>query len=609
MVTVNTVVITENTITQVGDETPGPVQGHHVLLMSPDIFATQSLPDVGAVTIGRSSKCEIQLEDPMVSREHARLHVVTAATGSLLSIEDLGSANGTRLRDSEIKVGERVPIQTGEAVMLGSTVMMALPNRAAASPRRLWSHAYFESRVDDECARAAKTATSFALARVRFTGAAPWNKVLPVLARDLTAPHIFAAYGPKDYEILFLGVDEGETATLVAGLETGCRAAGLETRFGVAWYPKDGRNADALLGAANALLKVRSSPPPDRSDNGVPEVAAMQRVRNLATRVAASPINVLITGECGAGKDVLAQLIHRLSPRSAQPFVAFNCAALSEGVLESELFGHERGAFTGASIAKTGLLEAANGGTVFLDEIGDMPAPMQAKLLRAIESREIKPVGSVKSRSINVRFISATNKDLDAGVERGEFRRDLLDRLNTMALTVPPLRERTDEIPALATTFVAVACREIGRETTLTISADVFACLLDYRWPGNIRELKNIMERAVALCDGPEIRPEHLPLEKMRRASGDPFSATRLLPTIAGSDEAGTIAVARLPALADPEKAAERRKIVDALAVCNGNQTRAAQMLAMPRRTFVSKLDQYGIPRPQKRTTPIPPRQ
>ncbi|HEY2902649.1 MAG TPA: sigma-54 dependent transcriptional regulator [Polyangia bacterium] len=427
-------------------------------------------------------------------------------------------------------------------------------------------------------------------------------KVLPVMARVLTAPHVFAAYGPMDYELLFLDADNVEADHLIQDLAQSCRAAGLDASFGVAWYPKNGRNADALLAAANALLKVGPGKQADRADSTT-ETAPMQRVRNLATRVAASPINVLILGECGVGKDVLAQLIHRLSPRNGNPYVAFNCAAFSEGVLDSELFGHYRGSFTGATGARTGLLESANGGTVFLDEIGDMPASMQAKLLRAIESREIRPIGAPKTHSINVRFISATNKNLDAEVERGDFRRDLLDRLNTMTLVVPPLRERTDEIPTLAETFVAAACREIGREPTIAISAAVMDHLLAYRWPGNIRELKNVVERAVALCDGSHILPEHLPQEKMNALPVLPSAPTREMPVFPSNGLAQY-----LPALTDPDKVEERRRIIEALSACHGNQTRAAQMLQMPRRTFVSKLDYYNIPRPQKLPPSLPPK-
>jgi DNA-binding NtrC family response regulator len=470
-----------------------------------------------------------------------------------------------------------------------------MQNRSSMGPRRLWSHAYFEARIDDECLRSATTRSSFALTRVRFSGAAHWTRVLPVLARELPAPHVFATYGPRDYEILFLDVGETQVEGAMRTLISSCRAAGLEGRYAVAWYPKNGTHAESLIASANGLLNVRKGQNGEPLGPSVALGPSMQRVREMASRAASSPINVLILGECGVGKDVLAQFVHKLSPRAGKPFVALNCAGLSETLMDSELFGHEKGAFTGATSAKVGLLESANGGTVFLDEIGDMPMSMQAKLLRVIESREVRPVGGLKARPLDVRFVSATNKDLEAAVVKGEFRTDLVYRLNGLTLAVPPLRERTDEVPALAESFVAAACQGMGRDANVRVRADALEHLLRYRWPGNIRELKNVMERAVAMCDGDEITPEHLPLEKMSVVSDgyvDLKRATPVAPTAAINQN--------LPPLSDATKLAERQRMVEALVASHGNQTRAAQLLGMPRRTFVSKLDQYHIPRPQK---------
>jgi DNA-binding NtrC family response regulator len=588
-------VITKTTIADEGDADDDISTGFHLLLMSPDVFISQPLPSSGVLTIGRSAKCDVHVDDPMASREHARLHVSRADGEIDLAIEDAGSVNGTRVRDVVIRAHERVPLLSGDAVIIGATVIMVMQNRSPMGPRRLWSHAYFEARIEDECSRSGKAKSSFALTRVRFSGAAHWTKVLPILARDLPAPHVFATYGPRDYEILFLDVSETQVDLSMRGLMKSCRDAGLEARHAVAWYPKHGTNAETLIAAANSLLDVRK-------DGGVVEAlapsvvlgASMQRVREMAGRAASSPINVLILGECGVGKDVLAQLVHRLSPRAQKPFVALNCAGLSETLLDSELFGHERGAFTGATSAKVGLLESASGGTVFLDEIGDMPATMQAKLLRVIETREVRPVGGLKPRPIDVRFVSATNKDLEMAVVKGEFRTDLVYRLNGLTLVVPPLRDRTDEIPALVETFVAGACHSMGRDATVSVGAEALDHLLRYRWPGNIRELKNMMERAVAMCDDDVITPEHLPLEKM---SVVPEAYVDL----DGAAPAPTVEINKnLPPLADATKRAERQRMVEALVASHGNQTRAAQLLGMPRRTFVSKLDQYRIPRPQK---------
>ena len=240
---------------------------------------------------------------------------------------------------------------------------------------------------------------------------------------------------------------------------------------------------------------------------------AMRRVHELAERAAAGTINVLIAGETGVGKELLAETVHRASPRRGGPYVCLNCAALSETLLESELFGHERGAFTGAVQAKLGLLETAGRGTLFLDEVGELPLATQAKLLRVIETREVARLGSVRPQRIDVRFIAATNRDLEAEVARGAFRADLYYRLNGITLTIPPLRSRLEEIRPLAETFLRQICRDLGRQPPLLPPVSV-AHLEAYGWPGNIRELKNVIERAVLLCEGPVLEPQHMPLER-----------------------------------------------------------------------------------------------
>ena len=583
---------------------PGPDAGElHLLVMSPDSFVSLPLPPSGTLEVGRSSNCPIRLDDPLASRQHARIHLTAAENGLLLEVEDLRSANGTRVRDQLIQPGQRAPILAGEAITVGSTVLMVQRNRPAVGLRRLWSHGYFEARLDDECVRAGNRAT-FSLARIHV-GATPWTRVVPSLVRQIPPPHLFAAYGPRDYEILFLEREPDDVATLMTALVGDLGKANIQARHAVAWYPRDGRSADALLAGANALLRRAASPPETTTADGgggEGDGASMERIHDLARRAAAANINVLILGETGVGKDVLARTIHRLSGRRGA-LVALNCGGLTPSLIESELFGHERGSFTGASGAKVGLLESANGGTVFLDEIGEMPAAQQAKLLRTIETREVLPVGAVKARSIDVRFIAATNRDLEEEASRGTFRQDLFFRLNGLTLAIPPLRERTGEIAALADTFIRQACSE-GTRSPPTFTPAAMEHLLRYAWPGNIRELKNVVERALVLSDGPEIWPEHLPLDKMktmpRVATEDTPSEAEPAPASVVDGSTQRIGTRRAPVLDEVERQTERQRIVDALAANAGNQTRAAQSLGMPRRTFVSKLETYGIPRPQK---------
>jgi two-component system response regulator AtoC len=313
----------------------------------------------------------------------------------------------------------------------------------------------------------------------------------------------------------------------------------------------------------------------------------------------------------------MAEQVHRTSPRASKPFLRLNCAALSESLLESELFGHERGSFTGAHQAKTGLLETAQGGTVFLDEIGELPMAMQVKLLRVLEERQVWRVGSVKSRPIDVRFVAATNRNLDTEIARGAFRQDLFFRLNGVTLTIPALRERVEEIEDLAAQFIEHFAKQLGRRSSPELGPGVLELMLNYSWPGNIRELRNAIERAVLLSGTGPLLPEHFPMEKMTATISTPLSQAPM-----GSYNAGEVAgpvreLSGKETLVPPTdgpvdtatlgerlrrqvKEVERQHIVDALTRCGGNQTRAAKELGISRRTLISRLEEYSIPRPLK---------
>jgi DNA-binding NtrC family response regulator len=584
-------VITRTTISDEndGERAPEGEGGLHLLIMSPDSFTTLPLPKQGILTVGRSTRSDIQIEDPLASRDHGQLHL-----GEQIFIQDMGSQNGTRVRDQAIGKGGLVAINPGEGVTIGSTVLMVQHNRSNFGRQRLWSHAYFESRLEAECDRAEASNGTFVLARLRLDRPLPWTTLAPLFAREVPAPHIFGAYGPNDYELLLIEKTPAAVEEMLENFRTALAELGVQVRSPVACFPRDGRIADALIARVNGLLRARpngeaaATPTPAEGQG-----AAMARMHDLAARAAPSNISVLIMGETGVGKDVMARLIHRKSLRADKPFLALNCAGLSEALIESELFGHEKGSFTGASQLKPGLLETAEGGTVFLDEVGELPLTMQVKLLRVIEMREVQRVGALKPRAIDVRFIAATNRDLEQEVLQGRFRRDLFFRLNGISLTIPPLRERASEIPVLARTFVAEACTESGRPVP-RLGAEVLAILQTYSWPGNIRELKNYMDRALVLCED-QLLPTHLPLEKMIHDARRYVVGVPPGPQLQQPDGIATLNQARRD---------ERQRMLDALAAWGGNQTRAAESLGMPRRTFVSKLDRYGFPRPRKRETP-----
>ena len=300
---------------------------------------------------------------------------------------------------------------------------------------------------------------------------------------------------------------------------------------------------------------------------------AMQEVYRLIDQVADSNATVLIRGESGTGKDLVAHAIHYNSLRADKPFIKVNCAALPETLLESELFGHEKGAFTGAIERKLGRFERANGGTLFLDEIGDFPPSLQVKLLRVIQFREFERLGGSETIKANVRVIVATHKNLEQQIADGDFRSDLYYRINVFPIYLPPLRERKDDIMLLADHFLQHFARENGKPIT-RISTPAIEALTRYHWPGNIRELENCIERAVLVCDDDVIRSEHLPPS---------------LQMINKSDAAAT------PSFTEIVANKERELIVDALKKCGGQQRKAAQELGLTERILGYKIRKYGI--------------
>jgi DNA-binding NtrC family response regulator len=296
----------------------------------------------------------------------------------------------------------------------------------------------------------------------------------------------------------------------------------------------------------------------------------MQAVLELVAQVGPSKASVLVTGESGTGKELIAEAIHAASPRAKAPFVRLHCAALSESLLESELFGHERGAFTGAFSRREGRFRQADGGTLFLDEIGDVPAAVQVKLLRFLQERTFERVGGNETLRVDVRVIAATNRDLATEIKRGTFREDLFYRLNVVAIELPALRDRRGDVPALASFFLRRYAVENGK-TIETFADDALEALVEYRWPGNVRELENVVERAVVLCDGHRIERKHLPPTVVPNGEGD------ALPPIPGSTIADL----------------ERYAILKTLEACGGSTSKAATVLGVSPRKIQYKLHEY----------------
>jgi len=620
-----------------------------LLVIADKTVQTHPLPDDGDVSIGRAPQNDVSIDDPSISRRHVILHVRPGR----VTVEDLGSANGTRIADAKLftpqatdmsrtaelldrrlEPGLPVPVTPDTVIKVGSATLVVQSASSGSRPRRLWPHGNFEMFLEEECARAERSRGAFAVLRLQVEDA-PKGIPEEVLAECTRTVDLVAAYGPAEYEVLLIDVDRPKSDEARRRLLAGFSDRGVVARVGGAHYPEDGRNPETLLFRANSRLLGEGDA---KKSTSIPAAAAaivvqdptMVRLYGLAERIADSTISVLLLGETGVGKEILAETIHQRSPRRDQPFVKLNCAALSESLLESELFGHERGAFTGAVQAKAGLLESAHGGTVFLDEVGELGPATQVKLLRVLEERKVTRVGSVKPKEIDVRFVAATNRDLEAEVAAGTFREDLFFRLNGIPLVIPPLRERPVEIEPLARSLMTQTCKKNGRPVP-ELRRDAIEILRRYAWPGNIRELRNVMERAVLLAGGEAIGPEHLPVEKMvgaqlpARAVGrslPPTPAPRAAPIPPPSRRPVEFAHDEVPAgrptlpppdaeetgpWASPLKSgmeqAERDLILKALEQCAGNQTQAAKLLGISRRTLVSRLEQYQLPRPRKNLT------
>ena len=344
------------------------------------------------------------------------------------------------------------------------------------------------------------------------------------------------------------------------------------------------RSSQRRLANENILLKDELA-----ARRGAPQIigedAKLKHVIMALQRAATTDATVLLEGESGTGKELFARALHVLSPRADGPFVAINCAAIPETLLETELFGHEKGAFTGAANRKPGKFEMAHRGTLFLDEIGDLPLPLQAKILRALEEKRFERVGGTVSLQVDVRVVAATNRNLKAAVAARQYREDLYFRLSVFPITIPPLRERSTDITMLAKYFIDRFCRDLNKKP-LMLADSAVAELHAYLWPGNVRELQNCIERAVILTEGDTIHARHLNL-----SFREPLQAAAPSGGWDQIDLSGTLAEASRRILTE----VERRKIEQALKDASGNKGRAADILQISYKTFTAKLREYGF--------------
>ncbi len=529
------------------------------------------LPEAVDVTFGRSRGATINLDRENVSRMHARVR----RTGDAIEVEDLGSRNGTKLNGDRIEGIRRVV--SGDELVIGPIVAIVGTTSGLRSPSAIADVAAGELRLAAEVDRSVRYHRPLGVALIRIAN----DSVVDAVARSLRPMDLIAEDAGDDYLVILPELTRTETLASVERTLDFSRASGVAMTAATAQCPEDGTSVDALVGQLRARLRAGGRPVEAPRVEPLAGDPAMQRVYALVDRIADTAMTVLVLGETGVGKEVVAEALHRRSGRRDKPLIKLNCAALPESLLESELFGHERGAFTGAERRKIGFFEAADGGTLFLDEIGEMPLALQAKLLRVLERKVITRVGGTTEVATDVRLVAATHRDLDAEVRGGRFRQDLLFRIGGFTLVIPPLRDRAGEILSLAEQFAATAAAEQGRPAPI-LADDAREALVGYSWPGNVRELKNAIERALVLCEA-TITAADLP-DKLRDAS----QRTRPVASPA-ADMRGHLAEV------------ERAAIVAALESESNNQTRTARRLGLSRRALIYKMEKYGLKAPPNR--------
>jgi len=544
------------------------------------------------MVVGRAHPADIVIPDLGLSRRHAQFS--WEADG--VHVEDLESTNGTKVRGQAIKSARLVP---GDTVQLGGAVTASINMQSAGGQLRgIDSNEGFQRRLEEEVTRAKSFRRGCTLLMIRALSldeghVARWAPRIRSEIRDVDR---MTLYGQKSALILLPEMGSDESTLIAKQLVATERLGEPPLVAGVASFPQRA-TAEALVDAARQAARkakagkrvhVASEEDDDEARRERSVVIASQRMRevyDLVRKVAASTIPVLVQGETGTGKEVIATAIHNASQRRSGPVRTINCGAIPATLIESVLFGHEKGAFTGAERSSPGLFEQADGGTLLLDEVGELSQQAQAALLRVLETKLVLRVGGTEEIAVDVRVVAATHRDLEAMTKAGDFRLDLLYRLNTMQIVVPPLRERQDEIEPLAELFMQEANKASGT-ALVDIDGEARRLLRTYSWPGNVRELRNAVERAVIVSQGDMITAEDLG-ERIRGPAVPVPSPSDLPPS--REDTGGDMA------FKERIREYETQLILDALRRAEGNQTAAAKLLKMPLRTLVHKIKSYGI--------------
>ncbi len=574
-------------------------KGTKVVLLEPQV----------PVILGRMPASGVALSDATLSREHARFTL----EDNRVTVEDLGSKNGTYAGERSV---QKVVVDVGDEVMIGAVRVRVQPLDATGESIGIDGEGRFRQQVEAEVSRAIEFRRPFAFLMLRVvsvgTGEPAASGVRPFLdevRRRLRPVDRIGLYGPDAVQIIL--PETGVEAAARMARVLAAPLARTETAFvvGVAVHSGVSVSVDELIERACKAARVAALDKPveicpedswvlsaqgDADNDDIVAGARMREVLDVVLRVASSRLPVILLGETGSGKEVIARLIHEQGPRKAKRMVRVNCGAIPKDLVESTLFGHERGAFTGALQLQKGVFEEADKGTVFLDEIGELPFSAQAALLRVLETGAFCRVGSTKEIAVDVRVVAATHRDLEAMVEAGTFRADLYYRLGGVTIDIPSLAERGEDIEPLARRFLRLANDNNGRKVQ-GIAPEAMQLLRQYAWPGNVRELRNTIERAVVVARGSVIVPDDLPT----RVRG----AAQALPTKTATQAS---AMVETPPSIGEEAAPVRGKVQEyeanilrkVLEVHQWNRTEAAKQIGIPLRTLSYRMKVLGIKKP-----------
>lgn len=575
-----------------------------------------------SVVVGREPPANIVIQDGNLSRRHASFLM---ENGEVI-VQDLGSKNGVRVAGQRV---ERSVIRPGDEVLLGAlTVSIHLTMGNETPSFDLESHDAFRTALDFETVRAKFFGQTFAVVTVRALRhpKSHLQHWCPRLRSHLRPVDRVALYCPESLEILMPEIKPEKLDEVVRVLVTPQDGEAVLVA-GVAMFPGMAISADKLLAesrnaaqsaTADAPVQIANAEtsttwlanaPYDEESLFTAASPPMRSVVQTATRVAKATIPVLLHGETGTGKEVLSRLIHEHGPRRTKPLICINCAAIPANLIESTLFGHEKGSFTGANQSQKGVFEAADGGTLLLDEVGELTPATQAALLRVLDSKRFTRIGSTKEVDVDVRIIAATHRDLEAMCDAGTFRQDLYFRLSTMTIIIPPLRNRREDIAPLVGRFLKQASK-VNDLRIRGISREAMDLLERYAWPGNIRELRNAIDRAVVIAEGDTVTARDLP-DRIRvlKVPAAPAAAPpqRVVESreVAAMPEAPPAPAKEPPAeemgkgqaesLKERLENAEAQFILEALRASGWNQTEAAKQLNMPLRTLQYKIKAFGI--------------